>query len=294
MEHGLIFPDTERPRVLQDLLTTLHTGYRVLNTSPIYGTEDLVGRAIRESGIPRSEIIVIDKLPNEMHHDPAEALEASLQKLDVGYIDVYLMHWPCAFDGQKPLQIQESPTFVETWKKMEGLVGEKCRGIGVSNFTEKTLEELLPQARVKPVINEIECHPLNPNLKLVPPLAGGPQSHYTPLANSSLFSHAYFQPLAAKHHINVGVLTLSWLVQRGIIPIPHSSSAQRLADNLRLVKLTDEDMETMNSAAEKVGKLRLMECAEVYWAEIPGKGRCCFGWTKEDLGWEDEEGNWLT
>lgn len=85
------------------------------------------------------------------------------------YVDLFLIHWPCSqTPDMKPLTYGESPTFVETWKMMEQLVGPKCRGIGVSNFTQKTLETLLESASTVPAVNQIELHALNPNLKLVP------------------------------------------------------------------------------------------------------------------------------
>lgn len=130
-----------------------------------------MGRAIRNSGIPRFEITVITKFWGEWHHDPAEALRISLENLDVEYVDVFLMHWPQAttpIPDRKPLRPHESPTFVETWKMMEPLVGPSCRAIGVSNFSQKTLDTLLAAARIVPAVNQVELHALNPNHKLVP------------------------------------------------------------------------------------------------------------------------------
>lgn len=151
------------------IIFSLQTGYRLIDTAQYYGVEPIVGAAIRESGIPHSEITVVTKFPGTAHHDPATALQKSLDQLDIGYIDIFLMHWPVAqsADG-KNLGISESPTFVETYKSMEPLVGEKCKGIGVSNFTQKTLETLLSETTVVPVVNQVELHALNPNLELVP------------------------------------------------------------------------------------------------------------------------------
>lgn len=151
------------------MIHALKSGYRLIDTAQGYGVEHVVGRAVRNSGIPRSEITVVTKFWGEWHHDPAEALRISLDNLGLDYVDAFLMHWPWATtpDG-KPLRIHESPTFVETWKKMEPLVGPKCKAIGVSNFTQKLLDELIASATVIPAINQVELHALNPNLKLVP------------------------------------------------------------------------------------------------------------------------------
>ena len=164
----MVFPKEEKPRIQSSIARVIRAGCRLIDTAGIYGTEDLIGGAIRESGIPRSEITVVTKLPNSRHGDPQTAFDESLKLLDTGYIDVYLMHWPTATDGARQLTIDESPTFVETYKKMEALVGRKCKSIGVSNFSQKTLDALLKHATIKPVVNQVELHALNPNLKLVP------------------------------------------------------------------------------------------------------------------------------
>lgn len=147
----------------------LHSGYRHLDTAQAYDVEGVVGAAVRDSGIPRSEIWVTTKFWGDAHEDPAAALQKSLDALGLGYVDLFLMHWPMALtaDG-KDVGPKGKPTVAETWRKMEALVGEKCRAIGVSNFSQKTLEELLQGAKTVPAVNQVELHALNPNLKLVP------------------------------------------------------------------------------------------------------------------------------
>jgi glycerol 2-dehydrogenase (NADP+) len=153
----------------QSIVHALKSGYRHIDTAQLYGVEHVVGRALRSSGVPRSEIFLVTKFWGEWHHDPAAALDISLKELGVDYVDMFLMHWPWATTpDKKPLGPDESPTVVETWKLMEELVGPKCRGIGVSNFTQKTLTQLLDVAKIKPAINQVELHAFNPNLKLVP------------------------------------------------------------------------------------------------------------------------------
>jgi glycerol 2-dehydrogenase (NADP+) len=155
-------------------LKALSNGYRLIDTAQYYGIESIIGSAILASGIPRSEITVVTKFWGEWHHDPASALEKSLSSLGLGYIDIFLMHWPNAIrvekDGRETnLGIDESPTFLETWKMMEGLVGPRCTGIGVSNFTQKTLQALIDGgAKILPCVNQVELHAFNPNLQLVP------------------------------------------------------------------------------------------------------------------------------
>lgn len=162
---------SENEKALEEsIIHALNSGYRLIDTAQYYGIEAVVGRAVRSSGIPRKDITVVTKFWGEWHHDPAEALRISLNDTGLDYIDAFLMHWPWALtaDGKKPVRINESPTFVETWKLMEGLVGDKCKTIGVSNFTQKTLDVLLKSAKIVPAINQVELHAFNPNLKLVP------------------------------------------------------------------------------------------------------------------------------
>jgi glycerol 2-dehydrogenase (NADP+) len=155
--------------LIQSIVHALKTGYRMIDTGAAYGVESVVGKAVRASGIPRSEITIITKLWINFHDDPKTALEIALQTLGLDYIDIFMMHWPCSQTrDMKPLQPGQSPTFVEAWKKMEALVGPTCKSLGVSNFTQKTLEKLLENATIVPVVNQVELHAFNPNLKLVP------------------------------------------------------------------------------------------------------------------------------
>ncbi len=161
---------SEEESLIESIVHALKSGYRLIDTAQSYGVEGAVGKALRASGVPRSEITVVTKFWGHFHSDPAEALRISLRDLGLDYVDVFLMHWPWATtpDQKGTLRPHESPTIVETWKLMESLVGPTCRGIGLSNFTQKTIDELLKTATVVPVINQIELHALNPNLKLVP------------------------------------------------------------------------------------------------------------------------------
>ncbi|CRK27375.1 hypothetical protein BN1708_014782, partial [Verticillium longisporum] len=117
----------------KSIIHALKSGYRLLDTAQAYGVEHVVGRAVRESGIPREEITVVTKFWGEWHHDPAKALRISLENLGLDYVDVLLMHWPWA-TTPKPekavLRPHEDPRFEDTWKRMEKLVGPTCKSIG--------------------------------------------------------------------------------------------------------------------------------------------------------------------
>ncbi|KAJ9143790.1 putative Aldo/keto reductase [Pleurostoma richardsiae] len=291
-------------KLLEDtIIHALQTGYRLIDTAQYYGVEPVVGRAIRNSGVPRSEITVVTKFWGEWHHDPAEALRISLASLAVGYVDVFLMHWPWATTPapeRRPLRPGESPTFVETWKKMEALVGPACRAIGVSNFTQKTLDALLAEAKAVPAINQVELHALNPCHKLVRycqskgihvmswSTMGGERNG----TGNLILTHQLFTDIAKSHDCPTGVVSLSWAVQRGITVIPKSSSKSRISENIRLVTLTDEEMARINDAHKTITRHRISDDIKGLVVEMDGKDTL-MGWTSVDFGWEDEQGNWL-
>ncbi|KAH7176425.1 GCY protein [Dactylonectria macrodidyma] len=286
------------------IVHALQSGYRLIDTAQRYGVEETVGRAIRNSGVPRSDIVVVTKFWGEWHHNPEEALQKSLDNLSLEYVDVFLMHWPWATTpapDARPLRKDESPTIVETWKKMEKLVGPKCRAIGVSNFTQKTLEELLANTSVVPAINQVELHAFNPNHKLAAycQAKGIHVMSWSTMGGSNagqisqILTHDLFTDIAAKHGCSAGVVSLSWVVQRGITVIPKSSSKKRIEDNISLVTLTDEEMDQINEAHNTIQRYRIADGIKSLQVEMDGKPTLQ-GWSKVDFGWEDEEGNWLT
>ncbi|KAG9664435.1 hypothetical protein KCU64_g665, partial [Aureobasidium melanogenum] len=286
------------------IIHALQNGYRLIDTAQFYGIESVVGDAVRESGIPRSEITVITKFWSHWHHDPAQALQISLRDLSIEYVDIFLMHWPFATTPdpeRKPLRKDQSPTFIETWKMMEKLVGPKCRAIGVSNFTQKTLDELLPYCEVVPVVNQVELHAFNPNHKLVPDCEskgihvmswstmGGERSGET----NPLHTHELFKDVAQEHQCSTGVVALSWAVQRGVTVIPKSSSKVRIEENIKLATLSDEEMSKINDAYRNIARFRVSDLDEDSFLMVDGK-KTFHGWSYEDIGWIDQDGNWLT
>ncbi|OAL34591.1 hypothetical protein AYO20_06221 [Fonsecaea nubica] len=152
-------------------LKALQVGYRHIDTARVYGTEAAVGRAIRDSGIPRKEIFVTTKLWNTDHHpdDVEVSLDASLKDLGVDYVDLYLLHWPVAFQrgGQSPFPvddkgkiIHENIDYVDTYKALEKLfVTGKTKAIGISNFSRAELDRLLEKTDVVPAVHQMELHP---------------------------------------------------------------------------------------------------------------------------------------
>ncbi|KAF8756518.1 asparaginyl-tRNA synthetase [Rhizoctonia solani] len=211
------------------VLKGLKIGYRHLDTAFGYGNEEAVGKAIRDSGVPREEIFVTTKLTWKDHGRVAEAFDRSLKNLGLDYVDLYLMHWPQAADPKdnRFLSPEESPTYVETWKAMEQVLSSgKVKSIGVSNFSIKTLEVLLPEAKVIPATNQVELHPSLPSFKLVEYCQSKDilVTAFCPLGrNFKLFADSTeFKSLNESEGLTTAQLLISWALQRGTIPIPKS------------------------------------------------------------------------
>lgn len=296
-------PSIEEEEALQNsIVHALKSGYRLIDTAQHYNVEHVVGRAIRASGVPRSEITVVTKFGGEWHHDPAAALSISLAQLELDYIDVFLMHWPWAVTPapeKKMLRKSEAPTFTDTWTLMEDLVGPRCRAIGLSNFAQKTIDELLETARIIPAVNQIEMHAFLPCNKLVPYCQaknihvmswGTLGGHRAP---NDILTHELFKSIADAHGVSTGVVHLSWAVQLGVTVIPMSSKTQRIEQNIKLVKLSEEEMDKMNNAHKTIKSERRAKNIESMKMVVDGK-ETLQGWTWQDFGWDDEEGNNLS
>ncbi|KAI0339203.1 Aldo/keto reductase [Trametopsis cervina] len=281
-------------QVYEACLTALKAGYRHIDTAAGYGNEEAVGRAVRNCGIPRSEIFVTTKLVNDDHHRVREGFEDSLKKLNIEYVDLYLLHWPQASKGDvgvftgTALPEDVSPTFVETWKEMEKLVGAgQVKSIGVSNFSVKNLAILLPHATIKPVINQIEYHPCLPQFELY-------EYHkaqnifiaaYSPLGqgDTRALKDDDVVKIAESHSVTSAQVILSWIVQRGIIAVAKSGNEERLKQNITLIQLTEQEIQTINDIHKKPGMHRSL-------VRYHREGGGVFGWTYEQLGWNFSEG----
>lgn len=228
-------------------------GYRLIDTAAIYGNEAGVGKAIKSSGLPREEVFLTTKLWNANHayDDALRAFEESLAKLDCGYIDLYLIHWPLPMEGK----------FVEAWRAMEKLYSDKrVRAIGVSNFKPPHLETLLRTAQVVPAINQIELHPLLQEKEDRAFCA----SHdikveaYSPLMRGGeVLEHPIVSQLAGKYGKTPAQVVLRWHIQSGIIVIPKSVNPQRIRENSAIFdfELAESDMREIETleAGKRLG-----------------------------------------
>ncbi|KAI0673938.1 Aldo/keto reductase [Trametes maxima] len=280
----------ESERVTAMVKEALDLGYRHIDTVIdflITGNEKSVGKALQETAVPRGDIFLTTKLDQKDHGRVAEALDNSLMKLGVDYVDLYLMHWPMAFDESgRTLQPDESPTLIETWREMEKLlVHGNLKAIGVSNFSIKTLSELLPHAAVLPAVNQVELHPCLPQHSLLDFCAKRNilLTAYSPLGKHKFADDQAITAMVDAHGNGVAAaqVLLSWGVQRGTAVIPKTINGARMRENTELVQLSAAEMSVLNQLHTKSGMHR-----SVCGFHSPELGGSCFGWTYAQLGWE--------
>lgn len=216
----------------------LEAGGRLIDTAYMYHNEAAVGRAVRESGVPREEIFVITKLYPSQFGDPQAAIELALDTLDIGYIDMLLLHHPG--DGD-----------VEAYLAMEQAVAEgKVRSIGLSNWYIEELEDFLPQVNITPALVQNEIHPCYQEPDVVPYIQnlGIVMQGWYPFGGrgytAELLGDETICAIAAVHGVTSAQVILRWNLQRGVVVIPGSSNPDHIRENLDLFgfALTDADM----------------------------------------------------
>lgn len=238
------------------VLAALKAGYRHIDTAAVYKNEGSVGEAIRLSGIPREEIFVTTKLWNDKHsyEGALEAIDASLEKLGLDYVDLYLIHWP------NPLEIRETwkEANAEAWRAMETMLESgKVRAIGVSNFMPHHLEALLETAKVKPMVNQIFLNPSDQQKETVAmnEKHGIITEAYSPLGTGKIFEVEALNEIAAIYNRSVAQVVLRWSLQKGFLPLPKSVTESRIIENAQLFdfELTQEDMDKIDALEGTAG-----------------------------------------
>jgi methylglyoxal/glyoxal reductase len=225
----------------------LEEGYRHIDTAAVYRNEESVGQGIRESGVPREEIFVTTKLWNDDMRagTQREAFERSLSKLGTGYVDLYLIHWPAP------------GAFLPSWKVLEALYREgRVRAIGVSNFHEHHLEELMAVSDVRPVLDQVECHPRLSQVPLVDFCTrhGVAFETWSPLGGEGgdLMQDPALRAIGARHGKSIAQVVLRWNLQRGLVTIPKSVRRERIRENAAIFDfaLSPEDMAAIDALNE--------------------------------------------
>jgi diketogulonate reductase-like aldo/keto reductase len=247
-----VFRGPEGDEVINSVTSALSAGYRLIDTAMMYKNEEGVGRAIKDSGIPREEIFVTTKLWNadQGYESTLKAINVSLVKLGLQYVDLYLIHWPTASENlRESVSINKRE---ETWKAMEEIYKSgKAKAIGVSNYTITHLGEMKKYAKIAPAVNQVEFHPFLYQEELL---------NYCKQNNIQLEAHSPFAEgegsknenvnnIAKKHNKSISQILLRWSVQHGVIPIPKSVHQERIKENIQVFdfELSQEEMKTLDS-----------------------------------------------
>jgi methylglyoxal/glyoxal reductase len=241
-----VFKVEEGPELVHAVKTAIQYGYRSIDTAAIYENEAGVGQGIREglkeTGISREALFVTSKVWNSDlgYESTIKAYEASLNKLGLEYLDLYLIHWPV--EGK----------YKEAWRALETLYKEgRVKAIGVSNFHIHHLEDLMKDAEIKPMVNQVEYHPrlTQKELKAFCREHGIQLEAWSPLMQGQLLDHQVLKDIANKYGKSTAQVILRWDLQNGVVTIPKSTKAHRIAENAQVFDfaLTDEEMERIDS-----------------------------------------------
>jgi 2,5-diketo-D-gluconate reductase A len=219
-------------------------GYRHIDTAQMYGNEEGVGEAIKDSDLSRDEVFVTTKLNNDAHgyNSAISALDESLKKLQLDYVDLYLIHWP----------LPHQDRYVETWKGFEKLLADgRARSIGVSNFQPAHLDRLAKETDTVPSVNQIELHPLLTQTELRKYHAehGIATEAWSPIAQGEVLGEQTITSLADKYGKSPAQVVLRWHVQVGNIVFPKSVNPDRMRENINVFdfELADDDVEAIEA-----------------------------------------------
>ncbi|KAH6652809.1 aldo/keto reductase [Truncatella angustata] len=261
---------SNRDNVAHAVEYALNTGYNHIDAAWIYRNEDKTGRGIAASGISRKDIWVTSKLWN-FHHRAAEAhtaIATTIENLGVGYLDLYLIHWPVAFVPGEGNKLDKETTLVDTWRVLEDLVrANLTRYIGVSNFAKKDVQAILDVCEICPYAHEFETHPYLQQQDFVDwhKEVGLKVIAYSPLANTNpiyhkdvtpLLKNPFWVDLAAKKNATVAQTAIAWGFARGTIVIPKSEHEKYLDQNRESQEITFTK-EELKEIAKHDKKIRL-------------------------------------
>lgn len=222
-----VFKVKNGEETVESVKKAIEIGYRAIDTAAIYKNEEGVGQAIRESGVAREELFITSKVWNsdQGYDTTLQAFEDSLERLGLDYLDLYLIHWP------------GKDKYLETWKALEKLYTEgKVKAIGVSNFHVHHLENLIANSEVKPVVNQIELHPL----LIQTEIRDYCKKHdikveaWGPLGQGNLINEPTINHIAKKHGKSSAQVLIRWHLQHGIVVIPKSITPSRIEENMQV------------------------------------------------------------
>jgi len=218
----------------------LDDGYRHIDTASVYGNEEGVGIGIKESGVDRKDIFVVSKVWNsdQGYKSTIKSYESSLKRLNLDYLDLYLVHWPV------------KGKYKETWRAMEYLYKHRgVRAIGVSNFMQHHLEDLLTSSEIVPMVNQMEFHPYLVQQELIDFCNKNTIQYeaWSPLMQGYIFELDIMKDLAEKYNKTIAQIVLRWDLQKGVVTIPKSAKKERIRANADIFdfELTDGDVKKL-------------------------------------------------
>ncbi len=237
-----VYLSKEGQEVINAVKWAIEAGYRHIDTAAVYKNEDGVGEGIKQSGIDRAELFVVSKVWNadQGYDSTLRAFDASLKRLNTDYLDLYLIHWPVA--GK----------YNDTWKALEKLYADgRVKAIGVSNFLQHHLEDILSSGSIVPMVNQMEFHPFLVQQELLDFCSKNKIQYeaWSPMMQGKIFSMPEFQQLAEKYSKSIAQIVLRWDLQKGVITIPKSSKKDRIAANADIFdfELDDEDVKLLDA-----------------------------------------------
>lgn len=236
--------------VIQAVCTALEHGYRHIDTASIYKNEEGVGLGLQKSGVPRKEVFVVSKVWNadQGYESTLRSFEDSLERLQLDYLDLFLVHWPV------------KGKYKETWRALEHLYAEKrVRAIGVSNFLQHHLEDLMADSTIVPMVNQMEFHPYLVQQELIDFCNEHTIQYeaWSPFMQGKLFDLDICKGLAKKYHKSVAQVILRWNLQKGVVTIPKSAHEKRIVSNAAIFDfvLAPEDIAFLDGLdrGERIG-----------------------------------------
>lgn len=237
-----VYKIKEGNEVIESVKTALNNGYRSFDTAAIYRNEEGVGQAIKESTVPRKDLFITTKVWNsdQGYESTLQAFDASIEKLGLDYVDLYLIHWPV------------KGKYTETWKALEKLYKDgRVRAIGVSNFNIHHLEDIMEIAEIIPMVNQVEYHPhlTQKELHNFCKKHGIQLEAWSPLKQGELLSEPTINKIARKYQKSPAQIILRWDIQNQVVTIPKSIKESRIIENANIFdfELTPVEMSEIDA-----------------------------------------------